>query len=520
MASTRRTVQVQRNIKKVPALDEGRARRQDEAIMLSKSKREEGLAKKRNLFQEPQTEVFATAQPTVSDIGRLFPLLTSPDPTAQHNATVAFRKMLSIEKNPPIEEVIASGAVPIFISFLRRTENPALQFEAAWALTNIVSGSSQQTRVVIELGAVPEFVGLLGSPNDDVREQAIWALGNIAGDSPFCRDLVLQHHALEPLLQILASSMKLTMLRNATWTLSNFCRGKPNFQSVKAALPTLSRLIYSTDEEILTDGCWALSYLSDGANDKIQAVVESGVCRRLVELLVHPSVAVQTPALRTVGNIVTGDDLQTQVMINVSVLPALVTLLGSPKKGIKKEACWAISNITAGTKTQIQAVIDANIIPPLIQLLDTGDFEIKKEAAWALSNSTSGGSPEQIRYLVSKGIIKPFCDLLDCPDAKMIVLSLDALENILNAGKSEVGFEGGRSPYADEVEEVEGLEKLEMLQTHTMPEVYNKATAILERYFELENEEDQTTLPGISMDQTSFSFGAPAPPTGGFNFGF
>ncbi len=28
------------------------------------------------------------------------------------------------------------------------------------------------------------------SPNDDVREQAVWALGNIAGDSPDCRDMV------------------------------------------------------------------------------------------------------------------------------------------------------------------------------------------------------------------------------------------------------------------------------------------------------------------------------------------
>uniref|UniRef100_A0A2P2M0Q6 Importin subunit alpha n=1 Tax=Rhizophora mucronata TaxID=61149 RepID=A0A2P2M0Q6_RHIMU len=194
------------------------------------------------------------------------------------------------------------------------------------------------------------------------------------------------------------------MLRNATWTLSNFCRGKPPtpFDQVKPALPILRGLIHLNDEEVLADACWALSYLSDGTNDKIQAVIEAGVCQRLVELLLHPSPTVLIPALRSVGNIVTGDDAQTQFVIDNQALPCLCQLLTqNHKKSIKKEACWTISNVTAGNRIQIQAVIEANIVLPLVHLLQHAEFEIKKEAAWAISNATSGGSHEQIQYILS-----------------------------------------------------------------------------------------------------------------------
>ena len=254
---------------------------------------------------------------------------------------------------------------------------------------------------------------------------------------------------------------------------------------VKGSLPSLCQLVHSPDEEVLTDACWALSYLSDGPNEKIQSVIESGVCRRLVELLQHQSASVQTPALRTVGNIVTGDDLQTQIIINFSPLPCLKKLLSSPEKDIRKEACWTVSNITAGNPEQIQAVIEHGIFPFLINLLSNAEFDIKKESAWAITNATSGeNSSKQIKYLVAQGCIRPFCDLLEVDDSEIITVTMEGLENILKVGDQDMKDSGLQdNPFATLITEADGLTKIEELQDHKNQDIHEKAVKILECYF-------------------------------------
>lgn len=144
----------------------------------------------------------------------------------------------------------------------------------------------------------------------------------------------------------------------------------------------------------------------------------------------------------------------------------------------------------------------------MIEILQKAEFRTRKEAAWAITNATSGGTPEQIRYLVSLGCIKPLCDLLTVMDSKIVQVALNGLENILRLGEQEGKRSGsGVNPYCGLIEEAYGLDKIEFLQSHENQEIYQKAFDLIEHYFGVE---DDDSSPGPSGGRDSAAVYLPA----------
>lgn len=427
----------------------------------------------------------------------------SKDENQQLLAIQSARKLLSSDRNPPIDELIQCDMLPTLVACLDNETNSTLQFEAAWALTNIASGSSVQTMQVVQANAVPKFLKLLDSPHQNVCEQAVWALGNIIGDGPELRDYVIDGGVIPPLLRFINPEIPLTFLRNVTWVIVNLCRNKdppPSLESVRQIIPALAGLITHTDSNILVDTVWAISYLTDSGEAQIDEVLNSEILKFLVPLLSHTDNKIQTAALRAVGNIVTGTDEQTQKVLDSGALDHCVGLLNSPKDKIVKEAVWFLSNITAGNQDQVQTVINAGLIPYVIKNLEHNrDYLTKKEAAWTISNLTVSGSRQQVMYVVQQNVLPGFCKLLGEQDTQILQVVLDGISNIL---RQACEFQ---EQITAVIEECGGLDYIELAQNHENEDIYKLAFDIVDTYF---NEEEDNYDDGIRDENQRFDFNA------------
>lgn len=540
---------VVKKVVKKTAADDGRRRRAENDVSVRKEKREEGLLKRRALGAASNESAVtggagagsgapadssaastadgasAFSEVCLEHVEQYVQATNGADVATQLQGVTALRRLLSKESQPPVLPIVGTGVLPRLVSLLASNTHAAgdarLAFEAAWAITNIAS--TEHTRLVVEAGAVPALVTGMMAADAQLRDQCIWCMGNIVGDSTRYRDaLIATPGAMQALMINIQHPETPALLANATWTLSNCCRGKPALTPAIAQpiLPALGWLLTQSDApQVLADTLWGLSYLTDSDESLIQLVVEAGVLPRVVALLGHTEAVVSTPALRVVGNVISGNDAQTQAAVDAGALRGILPLLQAPKRGVRREAAWALSNIAAGTPAQIDALMMApGLLPSVISVLRAdSDWNCRKEAAWVVTNVATSGTVAHVPALASAGAVGALVDALNSSDPRMLCVVLDACDAMLRKQSSGAG-----GPIADMFEEAGLLPRLEALQDHESEDVYAKCVALIEGFFPNDGEGEgceNGDCAGAPVGGTpaaapsAFSFGVSAPPS-------
>jgi len=523
-----------RTFQKGVDLDEVRRRREEGVVELRKKNRNQQVAKKRavltaegktageaiNNFKESVTIEHSWISvelkdyaPQISDQSiapesRLDTLLdvicTCSDLTVLVKALEVLRKVLSVDLSPPFSQVMKSDVIKRIIEMLDVEE---LQLEASWCAINLASGPTQVTDMLCAHGIIGKLVGNLNSQIPELVDQSVWTLGNIAGDSIPKRNAILETGAHSVIVNKIQTSSNIARghLGNMIWVLSNLCRGKPSPPSEVTSLimKVIPNLLQYDDDSIISDCCWALSYTTDGDNCKIQEMIDLGILGKLISLLTHPDQNVLTPCLRTLGNVATGSEEQTQEILNHGIVDRLAPLLTSKKRGIKKEVLWTLSNIMAGSIEQVSTVVDHPCLRMIVDFMKDPDFEIKKEAVWAVSNATHSKSSRIIFKLVKEGAFDILSEVLRHQDPRILLVALEAINNVLKAGAEEMGPDKVNEMCV-RFDENGGLTLMENLQSHPEQRIYDKVVKIMSEHYGVE-EVDENVSENVVPTQFTFS---------------
>ncbi|KAL6122412.1 hypothetical protein NUSPORA_00542 [Nucleospora cyclopteri] len=503
-----------RNTEKAP--DFQRKQRQDEQVELRRVRTEEMLKKKREGNEMNENISHSESRQK----------LNSTNIEEVHKGAYEFRLILSQESNPPIQEVINSRIIPRVVELLNPRHEiyqhgsplrDEIRVECAWILTNICTGTHEQTAIAVENGTIPPLVEMLGESSDSVVDQAVWCLGNIAGDCESFRDQIIGLNALQITVEKIKiySKKSIKIFRNLMWLLSNFNRGRtpaPRFEEMLISFKVFEEFCMFDDPEVVASCFWGISYIVDVDNGLTNQILQSMIIKRSHELLhslhtqlIHKGTTrlakicnqALSPIIRTIGNIVTGTDEQTQKILDFGLLeffPDIFYKYESKRiPRIRKEICWTVANVTAGMPSQVQYIVDKGYVPLLIDAISSYELYVRREAIYALVHISlfSIENTAVLEMMANQNICLALKKCLDAASnySEVQVQILDVVLNLLKAGEKIMKI-SGENPMIEIMVNCKLADTVEDLQDVRNKTVNLKAYNIIMEFF---NGEDDGT---------------------------
>ncbi|PAA54871.1 hypothetical protein BOX15_Mlig003063g2 [Macrostomum lignano] len=452
------------------------------------------------------------------DLDELAGLLTSESRRDRLLGARSLRSRISDRHEAPgYSRLLTSPALAALVANLGTSADQELQFESAWALTNLLAGSgARPADLVTSSGLGSRLIRMLQcAPTERLREQACWALANVAGESPAWRDqLILADDGsgsggglLPALISLWESDPGNGLLDASSLLLVNLFRDRRprlKFEYAQLLMPHVTRLLSHPYDSVVPNLLWALSYAVEGSEPRARLLLrETDAVDCVLGFLESSDDSLLMPTLRLLC--CAAACLQVLPAKLLTVFPAVRRLLGHRDAKLRRQALLLLGCTACGPDAQLEAAAQAGCLTALNEILagrrpQTDDPEDAAEA------SGGGGSGAGISDLERREAFWIIPDFMlsrahkfskriteECLEGLLASLSLPELEatrcallclrHLLFAAKYKNRPDLNFELLKTSIEKLDGLKKIEAMQKIEDKEVIKLSDQILNQYF-------------------------------------
>uniref|UniRef100_A0A0N4ZMI5 Importin subunit alpha n=1 Tax=Parastrongyloides trichosuri TaxID=131310 RepID=A0A0N4ZMI5_PARTI len=485
--------------------DEYKRKRAEDTVTLRKGKRDAMLMKRRNILIEEEdtndgeiklTQNLSLAENELLDIANE---LKDPNISEDRLYQIyrGIRVILSQNAQAPIEKLLSLGLLDTLVKALHCNNNKII-YEAAWAITNIASGTQEQTKAVVDAGVLPQLLKFLGNKKSSTElvEQCIWALANIVVDSQMYRDTTIKMGLLKILGDYIGrlQELPITLIRNIAWLFLNLSRHKNSKipdELFSNCVKYLTTLLKFNDLITRNDALWSMSYLINGITDeRLNKYFKSQIImHEMLSFLGSNDNCLILGALRVIGSFARGNDSMCEFIISAGIFKQVIPYLLKSKAydtEIHYYCIWILSNIMAGPEGHINTILSCNIMPLIFKSISSSLSKIKVECSWFLNNFVHGCSRHQIKEIIKCGGLPIICEELKYPNNDYIYNLLECIFEILEA--CSTCFPEKLEKIKFTIEECGALETLEELQYNQNEKIAKLCEKIIVDFFQQDDE--------------------------------
>ncbi|KAJ2546971.1 hypothetical protein EV175_005400 [Coemansia sp. RSA 1933] len=415
--------------KHVPSPKDERQRRLLQDAQLRRFHREQSFMGKRVRYrttpQESETET--EYEFTRSDTAELVEGLESRDGDERKQALATLCAKLE-QPSEELRRFVVEGKCIDLVTGILSAAADGEAVLALWCITNVAASEGSGVSECA-LRAAPYVAPHLESGAVEVRNQAAWALGNMAAEGPEARNQLYANGVLQALLQLVRTEAEPEVLQTAWFAVSNMARTPSTFFDALFGLKVPELVAQQTgaagnDAACVVELAWVAVYLTAaGAADRTDQFLETGAVDAFLQRSKELDRVQLIPVVRMLGNIAAGTDAQTHRLVTKpGFLDLLARCVGS-SRAVEKEALWVLSNVTAAGKDAVDAVVaHATLVDSLVRIIETQGFDIRKEAAFSLLNIAIVGAGASL--LPNARLVPEFVDFVRSHDDQLVRLGV------------------------------------------------------------------------------------------------